>query len=69
YVGEENMRRLNVLELERVIGVIPKGVVGMVGGYGMGGGEVVDVVCELRIGGDKGVLGERGGKVGSFDAG
>ncbi|WP_144501068.1 enoyl-CoA hydratase-related protein [Bacillus sp. WP8] len=69
YVGEDEIGGVNVLELEGLIGVIGKGVVGMVGGYGMGGGDVLQIVCDVRIGGDNGIFGERGGKVGRFDGG
>lgn len=41
YVGEDEIPRLNVLDLQRLIRVIPKPVVAMVAGYAIGGGHVL----------------------------
>jgi naphthoate synthase len=60
---------LNVLDLQRLIRVIPKPVVAMVSGYAIGGGHVLHVVCDLTISSDNAVFGQTGPKVGSFDAG
>ena len=49
YVGEDEIPRLNVLDLQRLIRVIPKPVVAMVAGYAIGGGHVLHVVCDLTI--------------------
>ena len=40
YVGEDNIPRLNVLDLQRLIRVVPKPVIAMVNGYAIGGGHV-----------------------------
>ncbi|MBK5515974.1 1,4-dihydroxy-2-naphthoyl-CoA synthase [Bacillus sp. TH11] len=69
YVGEDNIPRLNVLDLQRLIRVIPKPVVAMVAGYAIGGGNVLNVVCDLTIAADNAVFGQTGPNVGSFDAG
>ena len=69
YVGEDNIPRLNVLDLQRLIRVIPKPVVAMVAGYAIGGGHVLHVVCDLTIAADNAVFGQTGPNVGSFDAG
>ncbi|QDP40937.1 1,4-dihydroxy-2-naphthoyl-CoA synthase [Radiobacillus deserti] len=69
YVGEDEIPRLNVLDLQRLIRVIPKPVVAMVSGYAIGGGHVLHVVCDLTIAADNAVFGQTGPKVGSFDAG
>ncbi|WP_053218808.1 1,4-dihydroxy-2-naphthoyl-CoA synthase [Virgibacillus senegalensis] len=69
YVGEDQIPRLNVLDLQRLIRVIPKPVVAMVSGYAIGGGHVLHVVCDLTIAADNAVFGQTGPKVGSFDAG
>ena len=37
YVGEDDIPRLNVLDLQRLIRVIPKPVIAMVRGYAIGG--------------------------------
>ncbi|WP_077625001.1 1,4-dihydroxy-2-naphthoyl-CoA synthase [Sediminibacillus massiliensis] len=69
YVGDDEIPRLNVLDLQRLIRVIPKPVVAMVSGYAIGGGHVLHVVCDLTIAADNAVFGQTGPKVGSFDAG
>ncbi len=69
YVGDDQIPRLNVLDLQRLIRVIPKPVVAMVKGYAIGGGHVLHIVCDLTIAADNAVFGQTGPKVGSFDAG
>ncbi|WP_102028498.1 1,4-dihydroxy-2-naphthoyl-CoA synthase [Salirhabdus sp. Marseille-P4669] len=69
YVGDDHIPRLNVLDLQRLIRVMPKPVVAMVSGYAIGGGHVLHVVCDLTIAADNAIFGQTGPKVGSFDAG
>src|SRR5699024_8714271 len=69
YVGDDQISRLNVLDLQRLIRVTPKPVVAMVAGYAIGGGHVLHVVCDLTIAADNAIFGQTGPKVGSFDAG
>ncbi|WP_114166497.1 1,4-dihydroxy-2-naphthoyl-CoA synthase [Exiguobacterium sp. TNDT2] len=69
YVGDDEIPRLNVLDLQRLIRVIPKPVIAMVAGYAIGGGHVLHVVCDLTIAADNARFGQTGPKVGSFDAG
>jgi naphthoate synthase len=69
YVGADGVPRLNVLELQRQIRLLPKPVVAMVAGYAVGGGHVLHVVCDLTIAAENAVFGQTGPKVGSFDAG
>ncbi|ENH97121.1 dihydroxynaphthoic acid synthetase [Gracilibacillus halophilus YIM-C55.5] len=69
YVGDDHIPRLNVLDLQRLIRVIPKPVIAMVSGYAIGGGHVLHVVCDLTIAADNAIFGQTGPKVGSFDAG
>lgn len=69
YVGEDQIPRLNVLDLQRLIRVIPKPVIAMVAGYAIGGGHVLHVVCDLTIAADNARFGQTGPKVGSFDGG
>ena len=49
YVGEDQIPRLNVLDLQRLIRVIPKPVIAMVKGYAIGGGHVLHIVCDLQL--------------------
>ena len=69
YVGEDNVPRLNVLDLQRLIRVIPKPVIAMVNGFAIGGGHVLHIVCDLTIASENAKFGQTGPRVGSFDAG
>ncbi|WP_410502557.1 1,4-dihydroxy-2-naphthoyl-CoA synthase [Exiguobacterium acetylicum] len=69
YVGDDEIPRLNVLDLQRLIRIIPKPVIAMVAGYAIGGGHVLHLVCDLTIAADNARFGQTGPKVGSFDAG
>lgn len=69
YVGEDGVPRLNVLDLHNAIRSIPKPVIAMVNGYSIGGGNVLNVICDLSIASDNAKFGQTGPKVGSFDAG
>ena len=69
YVGEDSIPRLNVLDLQRLIRVVPKPVIAMVNGYAVGGGHVLHILCDLSIAADTAKFGQTGPRVGSFDAG
>lgn len=69
YVGSDNIPRLNVLDLQRLIRVVPKPVIAMVNGYAIGGGHVLHILCDLSLAADTAKFGQTGPKVGSFDAG
>lgn len=69
YVGSDHVPRLNVLDLQRLIRIIPKPVIAMVKGWSVGGGNVLQLVCDLTIAADNAKFGQTGPKVGSFDAG
>mgnify|MGYP001267728122 CR=1 FL=1 len=69
YVDEGGVPRLNVLDLQRQIRLLPKPVIAMVAGYAVGGGHVLHVICDLTIAADNAVFGQAGPRVGSFDAG
>ncbi len=69
YNDSNGVPRLNVLELHHAIRSIPKPVIAMVNGYSIGGGNVLQVVCDLSIASENARFGQTGPKVGSFDAG
>lgn len=61
--------RLNVLDFQRQIRTCPKPVIAMVAGYAVGGGQILQMVCDLTIAADNAIFGQTGPKVGSFDGG
>lgn len=69
YQGSDGIARLNVLDLQRDIRSLPIPVIALVNGYAIGGGHVLQVVCDLSIAAENAVFGQTGPKVGSFDAG
>ena len=69
YIDSDGTPRLNVLELHHAIRSIPKPVIAVVNGYAIGGGNVLNVVCDLSIASENAIFGQTGPKVGSFDAG
>lgn len=69
YVGDDQVPRLNVLDLQKRIRALPKPVMAMVAGYAIGGGHVLHVVCDLTIAAENARFGQTGPRVGSFDGG
>jgi naphthoate synthase len=69
YLGEDEVPRLNVLDLQKQIRYLPKPVIAVVAGYAIGGGHVLHLICDLTIAADNAKFGQTGPKVGSFDAG
>src|SRR5712691_3277964 len=69
YVDPNGVPRLNVLDLQRQIRLLPKPVIAVVAGYAIGGGHVLHVVCDLTIAADNARFGQTGPRVGSFDGG
>jgi naphthoate synthase len=69
YIDDEGTPRLNVLDLQRLIRSIPKVTIALVAGYAIGGGHVLQVLCDLTIAADNAIFGQTGPKVGSFDGG
>jgi naphthoate synthase len=69
YVGKDKIPRLNILDLQKQIRSLPIPVIAMVKGYAIGGGHVLQVVCDLSIAADNARFGQTGPKVGSFDGG
>lgn len=69
YRDEAGVQRLNVLDLQRLIRSMPKVVIALVAGYAIGGGHVLQVICDLTLAAENGIFGQTGPKVGSFDGG
>ncbi len=69
YVGGDDVARLHVIELHKLIRSTPKPVIALVAGYAIGGGHVLHVVCDLTIAADNARFGQTGPRVGSFDGG
>jgi len=69
YIGKDGVPRLQVLEVQKQIRSLPKPVIAMVNGYAIGGGQVLQTVCDLSIASENAIFGQTGPKVGSFDAG
>ncbi len=69
YVGDDQVPRLNVLDLQKRIRALPKPVIAMVAGFAIGGGHVLHVVCDLTLAAENARFGQTGPKVGSFDGG
>jgi dihydroxynaphthoic acid synthetase len=60
---------LPVTKLHRLIRTVPQPVIAAVNGYAIGGGNVLQVVCDLALASKSAVFGQVGPRVGSFDAG
>src|SRR5689334_18773895 len=69
YVGDDQVPRLNVLDLQHMIRYLPKPVIAVVAGYAIGGGHVLHLVCDMTIAADNARFGQTGPRVGSFDGG
>lgn len=59
----------NVIDVQVAIRRIEKPVIALVAGYAVGGGQVLQQVCDLSIAADNAVFGQVGPRVGSFDGG
>ena len=69
YCDQNGIQKLNVLELQRIIRSLPKVVIALVSGFAIGGGQVLQLICDLSIAADNAIFGQSGPKVGSFDGG
>jgi len=67
--GNYGFRRGGILGLHEVIRAIPKPVLAAVNGYAIGGGNVLQVLCDLALAADHAIFGQVGPRVGSVDAG
>jgi len=69
YLDQNGNQKLNVLELQRIIRSLPKVVIALVSGFAIGGGQVLQLICDLSIASENAIFGQSGPKVGSFDGG
>ncbi len=69
YVDKAGVPRLSVLDVQKQIRSLPKPVIAAVNGFAIGGGHVLQVVCDLSIASENAIFGQTGPRVGSFDAG
>ena len=67
--GDAGVGRFHVTDLHVQIRRLPKPVVAMVAGYAIGGGQVLQLVCDLTIAADNARFGQVGPRVGSVDGG
>ncbi len=69
YKDKSGVHPLNAVDLQRELHTCPKPVVAMVAGWSIGGGNVLQLMCDLTIAAENARFGQTGPKVGSFDAG
>jgi naphthoate synthase len=67
--GGQGVGRFHVTDLQVQMRRLPKPIVAMVAGYAVGGGQVLNVCCDLTIAADNARFGQTGPRVGSFDGG
>jgi len=67
--GTESYPKLRVLELQVQMRRCPKPILGVVDGYAIGGGHILQMMCDLTLASDRSVFGQTGPRMGSFDAG
>lgn len=69
YEGSHAGSGIDIDRFHYLVRAIPKPVIAAVNGYAIGGGNVIQVICDLAIASDTAVFGQVGPKVGSVDAG
>ncbi len=67
--GPSELGRFRVGELHKLMRDIPKPVIAAVNGVAVGGGNVLQVLCDVSIASETARFGQAGPKAGSFDAG
>jgi dihydroxynaphthoic acid synthetase len=67
--GRERDMGLDIVTLHERIRDVPKPVIAAVNGYAIGGGQVLQLLCDLSIAAEHAQFGQVGPRVGSFDPG
>ena len=67
--GPSESGRFQIGDLHRMLRDIPKPVIAAVNGLAVGGGHVLQVICDVSIASETARFGQAGPRVGSFDAG
>lgn len=67
--GPTESGMFEIIYLQKLIRDIPKPVIAAVNGVAVGGGHVLQVICDVSIASETARFGQAGPKVGSFDAG
>ena len=67
--SQRSVGRFHVTDLHVQMRRLPKPIVAMVAGWAIGGGHVLQLVCDLAIAADNARFGQVGPRVGSFDGG
>lgn len=69
YTSESDEVTTTILDIQSLIRRLPKPVVAMVHGYAIGGGQVLQMMCDLSVASETAVFGHAGPRVGSIDGG
>ncbi len=69
FEGFDNSVVLPIVDVYELLDTIPKPVIAAVNGYAVGGGHVLQVMCDLSVASESAVFRQVGPMVGSFDAG
>lgn len=67
--GPSEAGRFQISDLHRTLRDVPKPVIAAVNGLAVGGGHVLQVICDVSIASATARFGQAGPRVGSFDAG
>lgn len=61
--------KIHVLDLYNAIRYCPQPVIAVVKGYAIGGGQILQLCCDITVAADNAIFGQNGPIVGSFDGG
>jgi naphthoate synthase len=67
--GFDHSAALPVIDVYELLDTVAKPVIAAVNGFAVGGGNVLQVVCDLAVAADTAIFRQVGPSVGSFDAG